>query len=193
MILSLPCPSSFVVDSLIWHFDRLGSFFVKFGYHVGCSDWLYHGSSGVGGKGCKVGIGIIIRDSSGNVKVSSAQSFQAGLTTPIAKAMAIKRGLILALEIGLFPCVVDSDAQSVVKLISLPDIPCAEIGIIIKDIKLLLETSPGCVIGFARRSTNMATHGLAKLGLSVDSDMVWMEDYPHVLAPTILGDCPALS
>ncbi|KAK3183904.1 hypothetical protein Dsin_031190 [Dipteronia sinensis] len=39
--------------------------------------------------------------------------------------------------------------------------PCSEVGLIIKDIKLLLEEIPICAVDFAPRTSNMAAHGLA--------------------------------
>ncbi|KAK1567899.1 hypothetical protein Q3G72_017938 [Acer saccharum] len=109
---------------------------------------------------------------------SSAQLVKVGYSTQIAEALAIKRGLQLARDVGLLSCSIESNAQVGVNLIKLPGTPCSEVGLIIKDIKLLLEEIPNCVVDFASRTSNIAVQMLAKLGLSVDTDMFWLEECP---------------
>ncbi|KAK2637573.1 hypothetical protein Ddye_032365 [Dipteronia dyeriana] len=91
----------------------------------------------------KVGIDIIIRNSAGEVRTSSAQAIQGSF-----RCYAIKRGLHLVCDVGLFPCLI------------VYDVIC-----------------------------NKAAHELARFGLSVDSDMVWLEDCPPCLRRVISGDC----
>ncbi|KAK3217989.1 hypothetical protein Dsin_011959 [Dipteronia sinensis] len=86
-----------------------------------------------------VGVGIIIRDYVGNVIASSAQAVQYGCCVLIAEALAIKKCLLLARHVGLELGFIESDAQVAVNLINNPDIPYSEVGLIIKDIKSLLE------------------------------------------------------
>ncbi|KAK3228819.1 hypothetical protein Dsin_000700 [Dipteronia sinensis] len=47
MILSLPYASLHVLDSLTWHFDKLGSYSVKSGNHFGCELLVNPSSSGL--------------------------------------------------------------------------------------------------------------------------------------------------
>lgn len=35
-ILDLPCVNSYIPDSLLWHFDKFGTYSVRSGYHFGC-------------------------------------------------------------------------------------------------------------------------------------------------------------
>ncbi|KAK3228183.1 hypothetical protein Dsin_008045 [Dipteronia sinensis] len=84
------------------------------------------------------------------------------------------------------------DVQNVVQLIDSPDTLLSEIGLVIKDIKLVLEICHACSVAFVPRSANMVAHHLAKLGLSVDNDCFWLEDCPSRVVPFVLGDCPFL-
>ncbi|KAK3224148.1 hypothetical protein Dsin_011173 [Dipteronia sinensis] len=63
-----------------------------------------------------VGLGTVIRDHMGFVMASSAQRVEANFTPQIAEAMAISRGLKFAVDSGLFPIMVESDALEIVKL-----------------------------------------------------------------------------
>ncbi|KAK3185095.1 hypothetical protein Dsin_032381 [Dipteronia sinensis] len=95
----------------------------------------------LGLNGGLVGLGLIIRDH---------------------QAFAILSGLRFAIEAGLLPCLIESDALAVVNLIRSSSIPFSETGLIIKDIRLMLENSPGCMVVFVPRKANMAAHELAK-------------------------------
>ncbi|KAK1550569.1 hypothetical protein Q3G72_021185 [Acer saccharum] len=81
----------------------------------------------------------------------------------VAEALAVHRGLLFVRDAGLLPCVVETDAQVVVKLIEFSNAPLSD--------------------------TNIATHKLARLGLSIDSALFWMDEAPCV-APVVLDDYP---
>ena len=101
----------------------------------------------------------------------------------------VHRGLLFVRDAGLLPCVVETDAQVVVKLIESSNAPLSDVGIIICDIFDFLDWHPDVKVVFASRKTNMAAHKLARLGLSIDSALFWMDEAPCV-APVILDDRP---
>ncbi|KAK2663928.1 hypothetical protein Ddye_002502 [Dipteronia dyeriana] len=137
LILSLPFSSHRILDSLVWHFDKLGSYSVRIGYHVRCelqdapssfglssfeSWWktLWHlkipskikilcgeHRITVDSSNGKVGLGLIIYNSGGEVLVCGAFPVLAGFSPLILEAMTILSGLRFALETGLVPCVGD--------------------------------------------------------------------------------------
>ncbi|KAK2661547.1 hypothetical protein Ddye_000121 [Dipteronia dyeriana] len=76
----------------------------------------------------------------------------------VAEAVAILKGFILAKEIGVWPSILKSDAQSVVNLVHLLCIPCSDIGIFVSDIKSLLIDSLCCFVVVTTREANKATH-----------------------------------
>ncbi|KAK3221879.1 hypothetical protein Dsin_008904 [Dipteronia sinensis] len=155
----------------------------------------------------KVGIGIIIRDYLGEVLASCSLPILVALALDVAEATAIFRGFIFASEAGLLPCTLESDAQVVVKLINTSNVPLSKIvgfeplttyveGRCIatstkKDIICFLDCHPDCKVVFAPRQDNMAAHNLAKLGLSLDADLFWLEETPSCVAPTVWGERPA--
>ncbi|KAK2659019.1 hypothetical protein Ddye_005552 [Dipteronia dyeriana] len=64
-----------------------------------------------------VGIGIIVRDSQGQVLGASAQKIMARYPPHVAEAVGILKGIQFVRNVGLWPCVLESDALSVVNLV----------------------------------------------------------------------------
>ncbi|KAK3184331.1 hypothetical protein Dsin_031617 [Dipteronia sinensis] len=100
----------------------------------------------------------------------------ANSTSP--EAMAMLRGLNFALDSGLFPCTLESDAKVIVDLINANNVPYSDVGLITGDICNFLITNPGCNVVFASRKANMAAHSLAKLGLNYACKRFKMEEVP---------------
>ncbi|KAK1552567.1 hypothetical protein Q3G72_019260 [Acer saccharum] len=126
----------------------------------------------------KMGIGIIIRDFRGEVFAYSAQSVMARFFLAMAEALAVYRGLCFARDSGLLPCLVEFDAQMVVKIVNSGSVPLSDIGLLISDILLFLRDHPGCKVVFTSRKNNFVAHGLAKIGFSLSCDKFWMENVP---------------
>ena len=77
-----------------------------------------------------------------------------------------------------------------VNLIKASSVPYADIGLILRDIFLLLETFPNFSFGFVPRIGNMVAQSLAKFGLNVVNDSFWLEELPPCVALIVAGDCP---
>ncbi|KAK2664303.1 hypothetical protein Ddye_002877 [Dipteronia dyeriana] len=73
---------------------------------------------------------------------SGSQVIFDGYSVQVAEAMAILQGFQLDMSLGLSPCMVEWDVLSVVCLINNNQPPCAEIGVIIQDILVLLNSCP---------------------------------------------------
>lgn len=138
----------------------------------------------------RVGIGVIIRDSAGCVLASSAQVVNTKLSLVLAKVLSVLRGMRFARETGLWPCLVETDAQVEVKLVNFNTILLSDVGIYIRDIHSLFDVLNSCPGQFVPRKANMASHSLAKFGLSCVSNCFWMEDYPPGVVHVVLGNCP---
>ncbi|KAK3206078.1 hypothetical protein Dsin_020124 [Dipteronia sinensis] len=89
-----------------------------------------------------------------------------------------------------FPCSFETDALSVVSMVKADASPYAEVGLIIHDIQLLLNSYPDNDVDYVPRKANMAAYSLAKLGLINSCDSFLMEECPPSVAPFVTGDCP---
>ncbi|KAK2644314.1 hypothetical protein Ddye_019509 [Dipteronia dyeriana] len=119
-------------------------------------------NAALGSNGDMVGPGIIVCDHEGFVMGACAKLTHTVYSPQIAEAYAILTGLSFTRDSSLVPCLVESDAQVVVNLINSSDALFLEVGMIIKDIMLLLEDYPGCCVHFALRKANMDVHGKKK-------------------------------
>ncbi|KAK1552164.1 hypothetical protein Q3G72_011625 [Acer saccharum] len=102
----------------------------------------------------------------GDVLASSSQLVMALLCPVVAEALAVYRGLVFARDSGLLPCMIETDAQVVVKIIDSGSVPLSDIGTIISDIVQKLDCHSGCNVIFSSRKANLVAHGLAKLSHS---------------------------
>ncbi|KAL5752149.1 hypothetical protein ACOSP7_022325 [Xanthoceras sorbifolium] len=81
-----------------------------------------------------VGLGIILRDHSGSVLAASAQKLAAGYSVSIAEAVAVLKGLQLALDLDLLPSIVETNSLDVVTAINNPSVYLSKVGLVISDI-----------------------------------------------------------
>ncbi|KAK2646103.1 hypothetical protein Ddye_021298 [Dipteronia dyeriana] len=110
-------------------------------------------------------MGMVIRDSGGRVKACLCGSVGGFYEPQIAEAKAILHGFPLALETGLYPAILESDALSVVNLIKAKEILSLDVGVVIHDILELVENVGVFSCDCAPRLSNKVAHGLAKIAL----------------------------
>ncbi|KAK2659363.1 hypothetical protein Ddye_005896 [Dipteronia dyeriana] len=103
---------------------------------------------------------------------SATKRFESFFSPEIIEAMAILRGLRLALENGLVPMILESDALDLVNKIRSQTVPSSEVGVIIHDILILLGNLDLSSIRFVSRLANKVAHCLAKLALKFLGEFV---------------------
>ncbi|KAK2638830.1 hypothetical protein Ddye_026625 [Dipteronia dyeriana] len=89
-------------------------------------------------QGERPGVGVVIWDRDGKVMASFSQGFNTCYQPQIAEVMVILEGISLAVSTGLLPAVLESDALTVVNDISSQVPLCANVGVVISDILILL-------------------------------------------------------
>ncbi|KAL5826696.1 hypothetical protein ACOSQ3_018532 [Xanthoceras sorbifolium] len=92
----------------------------------------------------------------------------------IAETLAILPGLRLVEELLLLPARLNSDALSIVNLISSSTIPNSELGLLISDIVELLANPLFVGVSFIPRSANFVAHDLTSLAFSFNVEQVWI-------------------
>ncbi|KAK1552288.1 hypothetical protein Q3G72_013826 [Acer saccharum] len=152
--------------------------------------FLLNSDAAVDGSRRMVGFGLVIRNFEGCVMASSSQSICASYSPMVAEAVAILKGLQLAVDTGLVPVDLVSDAAVVVGLVNDMKEHGSEIGLVIDAIRKLMLALPSSVLRFAPRATNFVAHKLAKFALVSDVDCVWLEDFPRCVRDSLLKDAP---
>ncbi|KAI9195822.1 hypothetical protein LWI28_018444 [Acer negundo] len=138
----------------------------------------------------QIDLGMVIRDQEGFIMGSSAQRVDANFSPKVAEALAILRGLIFAVDIGLLPVSVELDTLEVVSLINSGKDISAGIGLFVEEIRGLLLRNTGCSLGFASGKANSVAHSISKLALSVVKDCFCLESYPPCMEQFVQDDCP---
>ncbi|TXG70236.1 hypothetical protein EZV62_005171 [Acer yangbiense] len=140
-----------------------------------------------------VGLFKLNTDAAINEAAGTVGKISAGFSPLVAEVVALLRGLCFARDAGLWPCLVELDALSVVNLIlDNGPLPYSEISFVFQDIKNIIVGCPDCKVAFAPRLANMAAHSLAKFVLTIERDGFWLEDCPPEIFSAVLGDCPSL-
>ncbi|KAK3218732.1 hypothetical protein Dsin_012702 [Dipteronia sinensis] len=111
----------------------------------------------------------------------SSQRIEASFSPQVAEALAISRGLQLAIDTGLHPCRIESDEKIVVDWINNGEVLCSEIGNVIADIRSLLENEHCVSLNFISKKANQVAHVLVKNGLTCAEDLFWLEEFPPLL------------
>ncbi|KAL5733291.1 hypothetical protein ACOSQ2_032983 [Xanthoceras sorbifolium] len=96
---------------------------------------------------------------------SCAQGLDSLFSPPIAEALAILHGLNLAIDTGLLPICVESDAEVI--LVEMGDVES---------------------LAFVYWKANQVVHHLTKFGLTFINEFVWLEDCPLCVEPLVLDD-----
>ncbi|KAK0580682.1 hypothetical protein LWI29_005030 [Acer saccharum] len=117
----------------------------------------------------RIGIGVIIRDNSGVVRFAAVQNLKATFSPLVAEAMAVKCGIISTMVSGNVPFQIETDS---LHLVNHGVVPFIDLGI------AHVDALPYWSICHVPRKGNMAAHNLARMALSVDSDLHWVNAFP---------------
>ena len=136
------------------------------------------------------GIGVIIQDNRG--KAIGALSVPTPLSTLVAvmEALACRRAVIFAKEIGLRQVLFEGDSAVVIQALIQGNSPSLEYGNIIEDIRTLATDFDFCHFIHVKRNCNVVADALAKTAKTLSGLAVWLEDVPEDIAPLLLFDVP---
>nr|XP_023904539.1 uncharacterized protein LOC112016250 [Quercus suber] len=140
----------------------------------------------------QAGLGVVIRDSKGQVMVSLAQRIPLPSTAIEVEALAARRALEMALETGLNKGVLEGDSLILMKALKSNSHSLAQFGHIVNDIHYLASQFPMISFSHVRRHCNSVAHSIARRALSFSSLQVWMEDIPLEIADVLQVDLIAL-
>ncbi|KAM6580851.1 hypothetical protein CsatA_004625 [Cannabis sativa] len=136
-----------------------------------------------------IGIGAIVRDTTGNVLGCLCRSLFGNFTVILAEAVALMVALDWSLTLGLPLHVVESDCLALVSTLPKRFSLCNELGSLLDDIASLLSSFPEASLIHVRRTANKAAHELAVHALRVDGELAWIEDFPSFLIDVLSSDC----
>ncbi|KAL5773532.1 hypothetical protein ACOSQ2_013456 [Xanthoceras sorbifolium] len=128
-----------------------------------------------------VGVGIVIRDCHGQVRVASSLKLSASFSPLLAEAVAILHEVRLAFNSGLLTLLVESDAQGDINVLKEGVILRSDLGLVISDIFHVCRSLNILCFSFIPRKGNMVADSLTKSALSSISDCYWFKTYPQLM------------
>ncbi|KAL5740096.1 hypothetical protein ACOSP7_028979 [Xanthoceras sorbifolium] len=126
----------------------------------------------------QAGLNVVFRDCLGKVKLAAASGLAESFSPLVLEAFALKRGLELALEAGFSRILVESDSSTLVKAVNSVTFPLSKVGNIIMDIVSLIRNLGVLSVIFVPRKANRIADALAKFGINLFSESIWLEDVP---------------
>ena len=117
----------------------------------------------------QAGIGVVIRDSKGQVMVSLVQRIPLPNTVIEVEALAARRAMELALETGLSKGVLEGDSLILMNALKSNSHNLAQFGHIINDIQYLASQFSIISFSHVRRHCNTVAYSLARGAISFSS------------------------
>ncbi|XP_075664253.1 uncharacterized protein LOC142633879 [Castanea sativa] len=138
------------------------------------------------------GVGVAIRNGCGQVMVSLSQQIPLPSTVIEVEALAARRALILAQEIGFTRVVLEGDSQTLITALKTSSHTLAHFGHIAQDIRYLASSFSDVRYTHVRRQCNTVAHSLTRQAILSPFLQVWMEDVPPELADVLQVDFQSL-
>ena len=108
------------------------------------------------------------------------------------EAMAARRALKLALEIGFQQITLEGDSQILISALVNNTHSLSGFGHILKDIQFLASCFSTINYSHVRRHCNTVAHSLARRAIYLSQMQVWMEDVPPDILPVLQADLTGL-
>uniref|UniRef100_A0A2N9GD20 RNase H type-1 domain-containing protein n=1 Tax=Fagus sylvatica TaxID=28930 RepID=A0A2N9GD20_FAGSY len=139
------------------------------------------------------GIGVVIRDNTGLVIATLSQKVYSTHTAEMIEALAARRAIIFAKEVGIDDVEVEGDAETVMRDLSSSAPLHTPYGLVLEDTKVLIQEFQCVTLSHTRRSGNSVAHALTRRASDCNSFLVWMEEVPPDITHVLLNDFFALS
>lgn len=109
----------------------------------------------------RAGIGVVIRNSMGEVMASLSQQIPLPTTVAQDEALAARRAIEFAVELGVTRAIIEGDSEIICKDLSNPSPSFALHGLLIQDAQQLALTFTDFSFSHVGRQGNLVTHSLA--------------------------------
>uniref|UniRef100_A0A2N9J5Z6 RNase H type-1 domain-containing protein n=1 Tax=Fagus sylvatica TaxID=28930 RepID=A0A2N9J5Z6_FAGSY len=108
------------------------------------------------------GIGVVIRDKQGLVIATLSQKVHACHSAEMIEALAAKRAVHFAIEVGLTDVEFEGDAENLIRDLNKPEAIHNAYGLILEDTKTMLQGFSCYSVSHIRHSGNNVAHALAR-------------------------------
>jgi ribonuclease HI len=138
------------------------------------------------------GIGVVIRNQAGLAIATLSQKLTATHSIKMTEALAARRAILFAKEVGLTNVEFEGDAENVIRDLCSSEIMHFAYGLVIEDAKSMLPAFQDYSLSHTRCSGNMVAHAPARKATQCQTYLVWMEDVPPDISNVLLHDFSSL-
>ena len=103
----------------------------------------------------------------------------------MVEALACRRAIQFAKELGIFDAIFEGDSEVVVKALQARKTNSLEFDLILSDVLLLVSDFRTVLFSLIKRTGNSVAHYLARCAKFGDELQVWMESTPEIIAPLV--------
>ncbi|KAK9991286.1 hypothetical protein SO802_026271 [Lithocarpus litseifolius] len=139
------------------------------------------------------GIGVDVRDHTGAILASLAQSFSPALTPVEIEAVAAARALEFGLEIGSSEAILEGDSELIMNSLKSGGGTIASVQPLVQDAIIFADFYTKLLYSHCRRDGNKLAHSLARYLIKVSNYVAWMEEIPHSLFSVAQNDLTTLA
>nr|POE58304.1 hypothetical protein CFP56_05249 [Quercus suber] len=123
-----------------------------------------------------VGTGVVIRDFEGEVIADLTERTTMPTSVVEIEALACRRAISFAAEIGLRDVVIEGDSEIIFKLLTSDSTCLASFGNLLEDAKFAAQAFHNCSFSHVKRNGNSVADKLAKLAKHAIVPQIWLED-----------------
>ena len=134
------------------------------------------------------GIGVIIRDSNGEVIAAMFERIRLPTTVLEVEMLACRRAVTFAIEVGIQDIPFEGDSLTVIRAINSGGASEAPYDNLLEDILVSVSSFSLVVFEHVKRTCNRVVDALAKKAKFGDVFQAWMEDLPPNIAPLAVLD-----
>lgn len=134
------------------------------------------------------GIGVIMRDELGTVKVAISGLQKGSFDVEVLEGIAARICLQVAANFGFASVVMESDNLKLVKALQKQSREKTNFGAVVNDILILANNFNSISYSHVKRSANMAAHSLAKMSMSYPILKVWLDNALHDVMEIVNSD-----
>ncbi|GLT69088.1 hypothetical protein SLA2020_412670 [Shorea laevis] len=133
----------------------------------------------------RMGIGVIIRSSTGEV-LATLSALKSYIINPlIAEATAALRAVTFSRDLGFPKVMLEGDALVIVQALQSPLCNFSSYGHLIEEARSHLNSLHSWRINHVRRHLNGAAHRLAKVALTLTEDQIHVAEVPQCISEII--------
>ena len=150
--------------------------------------WKINFDGAMFGESDEAGIGVVIRDSRGEVKAALSEKIKKPPTVDVLELFATKQAVTFSLETGTTRAVVEGDFATMIKAIQFGGWELAQGGHLIHDISTLKNSCQSISFSHVVRQGNAVAHALAQRARHSFPLSVWVEHVPQDIVSFFLHD-----